>query len=118
MNFVYNLVTYIGQVLIFCAQPFSTKLKLFYRGRKGVFDRIDQFKRTHEIQLWIHVASLGEYEQGRPIIEEYKKLHPSHKVLLSVFSCRVKMLSLTIENCSIRNRRSWAVVRMLRSFEG
>lgn len=86
MNFVYNLVTYIGQVLIFCAQPFSTKLKLFYRGRKGVFDRIDQFKRTHEIQLWIHVASLGEYEQGRLIIEEYKKLHPSHKVLLSVFS--------------------------------
>ncbi len=86
MNFVYNLVTYIGQFLIFCAQPFSTKLKLFYRGRKGVLNRIAQFKRTHEIHLWIHVASLGEYEQGRPIIEGYKKLHPSHKILLSVFS--------------------------------
>lgn len=86
MNFIYNALTYLGQFLVFCLHPFNSKLRLFYRGRKGVISKVKNFRSASEKVLWIHAASLGEYEQGRPILEALKKDHPQYKILLSVFS--------------------------------
>ena len=63
---------------------FSKKVKLFVEGRKLTFDKLKPLQGTDVI--WFHVASLGEFEQARPIIEEVKELYPSHKILVTFFS--------------------------------
>lgn len=66
--------------------PFNSKLKLFANGRKLVFDKLKQnFKKGDRI-IWLHAASLGEFEQGLPVLEALKKAHSSHKILLTFFS--------------------------------
>lgn len=64
----------------------NAKLKLFVSGRKNVFDQISKLRDPQKKLLWVHVASLGEYEQGRPVIKAFKRTHPEAQVLLSVFS--------------------------------
>lgn len=62
------------------------KARLWSEGRKGLFEhmraKIDPKARI----VWLHVASLGEFEQGRPIIEEIRRSHPEYKILLTFFS--------------------------------
>jgi len=64
----------------------NTKLALFVNGRKHTFLTIEKyFSKTDRI-IWIHAASLGEYEQGLPILEQLRLEYPSHKLLLTFFS--------------------------------
>ena len=63
---------------------FSKKVKLFVEGRKLTFEKLKPLQGTEVI--WFHVASLGEFEQARPIIEEVKELVPSYKILVTFFS--------------------------------
>ncbi|KOY51475.1 3-deoxy-D-manno-octulosonic-acid transferase [Polaribacter dokdonensis DSW-5] len=63
---------------------FNTKLKLFVDGRKETFSKISVLKNKNTI--WFHVASLGEFEQARPIIEQLKISHSSYKILVTFFS--------------------------------
>jgi 3-deoxy-D-manno-octulosonic-acid transferase len=51
---------------------FSPKIKLFVNGRKDVFDILSQKIKTDDKTIWFHAASLGEYEQGLPVIEKIK----------------------------------------------
>jgi len=60
-------------------------MKLFVDGRANTFEMLSVFNTTDKI-VWFHAASLGEFEQGRPIIERLKQEFPSHKILLTFFS--------------------------------
>ncbi|MFT6064790.1 MAG: 3-deoxy-D-manno-octulosonic-acid transferase [Polaribacter sp.] len=63
---------------------FNKKIKLFVDGRKETFHKIADLKKDKTI--WFHAASLGEFEQARPIIEDLKKNHNQYKILVTFFS--------------------------------
>ncbi len=62
------------------------KARLWSEGRKGLFERMRAKIDPKARIVWLHVASLGEFEQGRPIIEEIRRSHPEYKILLTFFS--------------------------------
>ena len=65
---------------------FNKKLGLFVQGRKTVFETLsDQIKKEDQV-IWFHTASLGEYEQGLPVLEALKEKYPNHKFVLTFFS--------------------------------
>ena len=69
------------------AALFNAKARLFVEGRAGTFDVLGQQMENRTAPLaWFHCASLGEFEQGRPIIEAFKQEFPTYKILLSFFS--------------------------------
>lgn len=69
------------------AAPFSSKAKAFVAGRKNVFEELQQKFQHHPSQVvWMHCASLGEFEQGRPVIEALKKEFTESFILLTFFS--------------------------------
>lgn len=61
-------------------------MKLFVNGRKYVFEVLQQKISSPDKTIWFHCASLGEFEQGVPIMEAMKKLKPDHKIVVSFFS--------------------------------
>jgi 3-deoxy-D-manno-octulosonic-acid transferase len=61
-------------------------MKLFVNGRKNVFKTLQQKISSTDKTIWFHCASLGEFEQGVPIMEAIKKLKPDHKIVVSFFS--------------------------------
>ena len=66
--------------------PFMRKAALWYQGRRDIFRKLEQAVGSSERIIWFHAASLGEFEQGRPIIEELRRKHPEYKILLTFFS--------------------------------
>ncbi|MGV8092775.1 MAG: 3-deoxy-D-manno-octulosonic acid transferase [Mangrovibacterium sp.] len=86
MDLIYQLGIRLYGLAAVLAAPFSEKARLWYRGRKHVFRYLSE-NISHEYPLiWIHCASLGEFEQGRPLIEAIKKQHPQYRILLTFFS--------------------------------
>jgi 3-deoxy-D-manno-octulosonic-acid transferase len=86
MIFLYNLfVILVAQVLKVIA-VFSPKIKLFVEGRKTVFPTLEQKIKPSDKTIWFHAASLGEYEQGLPVIEKIKERFPLHKIVVTFFS--------------------------------
>ncbi|GJM59823.1 3-deoxy-D-manno-octulosonic acid transferase [Persicobacter diffluens] len=86
-QFIYNFFFHLVESLLPIAALFSKKLKLFVNGRKGVIERIAGFKRENTAPVaWFHCASLGEFEQARPVLEGFKKRYPQYKVVLTFFS--------------------------------
>jgi len=65
---------------------FNPKIKLFVDGRKTVFEILENSISNTDKTIWIHCASLGEFEQGVPIIKELKKQYRTHKIVVSFFS--------------------------------
>jgi 3-deoxy-D-manno-octulosonic-acid transferase len=65
---------------------FSPKTKLFVEGRKVVSLVLEQKIKPTDKTIWFHAASLGEYEQGLPVIENIKEQFPAHKIVLTFFS--------------------------------
>lgn len=66
--------------------PFNDKAKKFVDGRKDVFETLETKIDPQLKYLWVHAASLGEFEQGRPIIEKLKTSKPDLKIILTFFS--------------------------------
>ena len=64
----------------------NEKAKKLSQGQKEIWSRIDEKLRPGDRVIWIHAASLGEFEQGRPLIEKIRKSHPEFKILLTFFS--------------------------------
>ncbi|WP_339838553.1 glycosyltransferase N-terminal domain-containing protein [uncultured Maribacter sp.] len=64
----------------------NAKLSLFVNGRKDTFPLLKKSISEDDKVIWIHAASLGEYEQGLPIMEELKHNYPTHKIVLTFFS--------------------------------
>lgn len=86
MLFLYNFIVLLaGQVLKLLAL-FSPKMKLFVDGRKEVFPALKSKINPNDKTIWFHAASLGEFEQGLPVMEEIKKKYPNHKIVVSFFS--------------------------------
>ena len=86
MLFLYNIITLLASQLLKLVALFSPKMKLFVDGRKSVFQTLANKIQTSDKTIWFHAASLGEYEQGLPVIEAIKKQCPSHKIVVTFFS--------------------------------
>lgn len=86
MAFLYNLFI---QLLIFGMKVFSLfndKTKKGVEGRKQSLNIIKSAFSAHDKVIWMHAASLGEYEQGLPVLEKLKDEFPNHKILITFFS--------------------------------
>ncbi len=73
-------------VAIGVASLWVQKAKLWRDGRKDIFRRMAQTIAPSDRILWIHASSVGEFEQGRPLIESVREQHPEYKILLTFFS--------------------------------
>ncbi|MBK7710583.1 MAG: 3-deoxy-D-manno-octulosonic acid transferase [Bacteroidales bacterium] len=83
---LYNTGIFIYTALIHLVAPFNSKASLWVKGRKGWQARLADKINRDDRKIWIHCSSLGEFEQGRPIIEEIRKEHPEFKIILTFFS--------------------------------
>ena len=87
MVVLYNFLILILRAGFRIASLFHPKAKAFVKGRKGVFKRMESLFNTNQSPVvWIHCASLGEFEQGRPLIEALKREYRNVKILLTFFS--------------------------------
>ena len=86
MFFLYNLTVIFAFQILKLAANFSPKMKLFVDGRKDVFTTLFSKIKSSDKTIWFHAASLGEYEQGLPVIEKVKQQFPNHKIVLTFFS--------------------------------
>ena len=86
MKTLYNIIIHFYVISIYISSLFNAKSKQWVGGRKNIFTSIEKAINNHKNIVWFHCASLGEYEQGKPIIEAYKAKSPTHKILLTFFS--------------------------------
>lgn len=83
---IYNLFVLLASQLLKLLALFSPKLKLFVNGRTTVFETLQSKINPTDKTIWFHAASLGEYEQGLPVIERIKEQYPNHKIVITFFS--------------------------------
>ena len=86
MLFLYNLIILLASQVVKLLALFSPKIKLFVDGRKEVFSILQSKINPTDKTIWFHAASLGEYEQGLPVIEKIKIRFPNHKIVVTFFS--------------------------------
>jgi 3-deoxy-D-manno-octulosonic-acid transferase len=90
MHLLYTISIYLYLFAIKTASLFNHKARMWVSGRKNIFSKLEsdiQFSHSNKTGLvWIHCASLGEFEQGRPVIEKIRLNHPELKILLTFFS--------------------------------
>lgn len=86
MSFIYNFILLFASQLLKILALFSPKLNLFVEGRKSVFETLQNKIQEFDKTIWFHAASLGEYEQGLPVIEKVKQKYPNHKIIITFFS--------------------------------
>lgn len=85
MKYIYSAAIRLYGLGIFAASFFNPKARLWIRGRKGIFSRMEEKVKNDRV-IWFHAASLGEFEQGRPVMEEIRHRSPEYKILLTFFS--------------------------------
>ena len=86
MHTIYNLSIHITTLMLGIVALFSKKMKLFVDGRNNVFETLQNKISSTDKTIWFHCASLGEFEQGVPIMEAVKRLKPNHTLIISFFS--------------------------------
>lgn len=86
MFFLYNLLIHFSAGIVQILSFFNPKMALFVNGRKDVFEVLKQSISKNDKTIWFHAASLGEYEQGLPVMEMVKQKYPNHKIVLTFFS--------------------------------
>src|SRR5687768_3369805 len=82
--FLYNVAIRLYVLLVYLVSPFNTKARKLIAGRR-IFFKLHQPDPSIKF-IWFHCASLGEFEQARPLIEKIKEEQPQKKILLSFFS--------------------------------
>ncbi|QMU65872.1 MAG: 3-deoxy-D-manno-octulosonic acid transferase [Flavobacteriaceae bacterium] len=82
---LYNSIAHFTFLFLKVYALFNAKIKLFVDGRKKTFQKLSVFRKKDKI-IWFHTASLGEFEQGRPVIEEIKRKYSDYKILITFFS--------------------------------
>lgn len=85
-NLIYNIGITLYSFAIRILFPFSSKPRKMTKGHWVVYDLLRQQINPNAQYIWFHAASLGEFEQGRPLIEKIRLLHPEYKILLTFFS--------------------------------
>lgn len=83
---LYSILVRITGLLLHLVALFNKKMQLFLAGRKHSWDILEKNIHPNDRVFWIHVASLGEYEQGLPLMEQLRQQFPSHKIVLTFFS--------------------------------
>lgn len=101
LNLLYNFSIYAYSFIISIIAPFNSKAKFWVEGRKNIFERLGSTsltnldsaslsnsftERSRGTLAWFHCASLGEFEQGRPVIEAFRAKYPAYKILVTFFS--------------------------------
>ena len=86
MLILYNLGIRVYYLLILIASLFNKKAQLWLKGRKDIFKQIGEKVDPALETIWFHCSSLGEFEQGRPVIESIREALPGKKILLTFFS--------------------------------
>jgi 3-deoxy-D-manno-octulosonic-acid transferase len=85
--FLYNLSIRLYAVLIRVAALWNPKARQLVEGRKDLLGQIEAKLRSNSAPIvWFHVASLGEFEQARPVMEQFRKDHPAFRIVLTFFS--------------------------------
>lgn len=86
-NSLYNASIRLYRSLVSLAAPFHPKARLAVQGRQGLLEKLQSaFQGNTAPVAWFHAASLGEFEQGRPVIEAFRQQFPEFKILLTFFS--------------------------------
>lgn len=86
MPWLYNIGIQLYGLIIYLLSPFSTKASLFIKGRKNIFKKIAFALDPSQKHIWFHFASLGEFEQGRTVLEKIKALYPQKRIVVTFFS--------------------------------
>lgn len=86
MYLIYQFLSQVAFLGIRLAAIFNPKLQLFVAGRRNSFDILQAKIKPSDRVIWFHVASLGEYEQGLPLLKKTRDAFPSHKIVLTFFS--------------------------------
>lgn len=83
---MYNFVIYIYLFAVKLVSLFNPKVKLMVKGHSEVFDILKSKIEKDKKYIWFHAASLGEFEQGRPLMERIRRQYPEYRILLTFFS--------------------------------
>jgi hypothetical protein len=83
---VYNIAIYIYLIGVAIASCFNKKVKKMWAGERQALKVLREKVDPNARYIWFHAASLGEFEQGRPLMEHLRKTHPEYKILLTFFS--------------------------------
>ena len=83
---IYNVVIYFVLWGIAIASLFNEKVRKMWRGERDAFRVLRENVDTSEKYIWFHAASLGEFEQGRPLMERIRRDYPQYKILLTFYS--------------------------------
>ena len=86
MRFFYRLGIFLYGALLRLIAPFHPKAKLWVDGRRGLLETIEQTVEQGKEYIWFHYASLGEFEQGRAVMEQIKLRYPHEKIIVTFFS--------------------------------
>lgn len=86
MLFLYNLLLLFATQIVKLLAHFSPKIMLFINGRKNVFQTLENKISPSDKTIWFHAASLGEFEQGLPVMEKIKENLSDHKIVVTFFS--------------------------------
>ena len=85
-KFLYRLFLVLYSFSIQLITPFNHKAKQWKTGRKNLLQKLKQSIPEGQKIIWMHCSSLGEFEQGRPVIEKLKTQYPAYKILITFFS--------------------------------
>jgi 3-deoxy-D-manno-octulosonic-acid transferase len=90
MRQVYTILIFFFEIGMQMAAVFNPKARAWVAGRRGLFERLEaamkNVDRNRNPVVWFHASSLGEFEQGRPVIESLRKTNPQYRILLTFFS--------------------------------
>lgn len=86
MRLLYDVGIWFYGLILRLISPFHPKAKLWVEGRKNLLCRIEQTVEKGHQHIWFHFASLGEFEQGRSVLEQIKKSFPQEKIVITFFS--------------------------------
>nr|WP_068889051.1 glycosyltransferase N-terminal domain-containing protein [Pedobacter panaciterrae] len=86
MLLLYNIAIQLYGLIIKLFSLFNNKAKLFVQGRKNIFKKIQKKVDPTKSNIWFHFASLGEFEQGRPLLEKIKSSYPEKRIIITFFS--------------------------------
>ncbi len=83
---MYNIIIYIYQLGVVIASLFNEKVRKMWHGEREAIRILKEKVDPNARYVWFHAASLGEFEQGRPLMEQLRRDHPEYKILLTFFS--------------------------------
>ena len=86
MLWIYNIGIGLYGLLLKIVALLNPKAKLFIKGRKNIWEQIKTKVNLNDRPIWFHFASLGEFEQGRPVLESLKAKNNDQKIIVTFFS--------------------------------